>query len=145
TSGYDFSINYSSPTMELGTFNISWVNSMMSEYVVKNPSSTGFIEVHREGTELGDPEAAYPEWKSTLRADWMYQQWNVAWTLRYIDEVEESCTGLSDFPGLCSNPNETDDSLSTNTLDATLYNDIQLTWHANMTDGNLSVSAGINN
>ncbi len=145
TSGYDFSINYVSPSTEKGSFKVSWTNSMMSEYVVKNPSSNGFINVNREGTELGDPETAYPEWKSSLKVDWLYGKWNASWSMRFIDEVTESCTGLVDFPGLCSNPDSTDDSLSTNTLDATMYHDLQLTW-LNETDKNqFSVSAGINN
>jgi len=145
TSGYDFTVDYQSPTTDLGFFHVSWTTSNLQEFIVSNPTSDGFQQVHREGTELGDPEAAYPEWKSTLKADWVLAQWYFAWTLRYIHEIEESCQGLADFPGLCSNTNLTDDGLSTNKLDATVYNDIQVTWNQEVTDGVISVTAGVNN
>ena len=98
----------------------------------------------REGTEIGDPEQGFPEFKSTLIVDWFYGDWNASWTLRYIDEITESCTDLQAFPGLCSDPNPDDDSLSTNKLDATFYNDVQVTWTPSRLEG-LNVQLGIRN
>jgi len=58
--------------------------------------------------------------------------------------VTEGCRGLADFPGTCSDPNKTDDNLSTNKLGITVYNDVQVLWTPEF-DRRLTVTAGVNN
>lgn len=152
TSGYDLTISYTSPDTEYGLFSVKWSTSHLDEYIVSTRIASGITKDVREGTELGDPETGYPEWKSTVNFDWIYDNWSASWTLRYIHDIEESCEPVVAEYGLCSNPsvadadpNLPDDKLSTNELDATVYNDLQVTWRPEIQHGALAVTAGINN
>ena len=145
TSGYDLRIDYTSPQTSVGSFAVNWSSSILDKYVVATPTSSGFASVDRAGTELGDPETAYPELKSTLKVDWLIADWSLSFTSRFIDQVSESCVGLSDFPGLCSNPDLENDSESKNTMDAVIYQDFQVTWFNSQDSNDLSLSFGINN
>lgn len=139
TSGWDFSINYLSPDTGAGIFSISWQSTFLDEFVQIVPTSTGFIDVLLEGTETGDPEQAYPEFKSTLIVNWLRGDWNASLTLRLIDEVTEDCTGLGGL-GLCS-----DEANELNKIDSTTYLDIQGTWRPQFLDSALAITLGLNN
>ncbi len=138
TSGYDLSFVYLSPTYRFGQIKLTWQNTFLDEYIEQVPTSTGFIDVHLEGTETGDPEQAYPELKSTLTSELFYDNWAFAATFRYIDEVTEDCTGL-DGLGLCSNEAE-----ELNVLEDTLYVDLAATWSL-PTEQEITLSAGVLN
>ena len=137
--GWDFSINYLSPETGAGIFSISWQSTFLDEFVQIVPTSTGFIDVVLEGTETGDPEQAYPEFKSTLIVNWLRGDWNASLTLRLIDEVTEDCTGLGGL-GLCS-----DEANELNKIDSTTYLDIQGTWRPQFLDSALAITLGLNN
>ena len=84
--------------------------------------------------------------------DWYYNDWNASWTARYIDEMTERCSDFLDGSGdsltnlgLCSEPNDADNSLSRNKLDSTWFNDLQVTYTPSQLDGNLAVTLGMNN
>ena len=121
------------------------MNSYLNEFteILLDPSSaSGFRERSLEGIEEND--RGRPEWTSTLIVDWFFNDWNVAWTLRYIDEQTERCSDFLDGSpdsltnlGLCSEPNFTDNSLSLNKLDATVFNDLQVTYRPSRWNGNL--------
>jgi iron complex outermembrane receptor protein len=153
TDGYDFNLTYVSPDTGVGQFRVNWMNSYLNEFteILLDPSSaSGFRERSLEGIEEND--RGRPEWTSTLIVDWFYGDWNVAWTLRYIDEQTERCSDFLDGSadsltnlGLCSQPNFDDNSLSLNTLDATMFNDLQVTYRPGRWDGNLSFTLGVNN
>jgi iron complex outermembrane receptor protein len=153
TDGYDFNLTYVSPDTGVGQFRVNWMNSMLNEFteILLDPSSaSGFRERSLEGIEEND--RGRPELTSTLIVDWFYGDWNVAWTLRYIDEQTERCSDFLDGSddslanlGVCSQPNFTDNSLSLNTLDATMFNDLQVTYRPSRWDGNLSLTLGVNN
>jgi len=87
--------------------------------------------VDLEGTEVGDPEKAYPEWKYTLTLDWAYQDWDVSWTVRYTDKVDEVCP--LNTPQ-CSG-----------TLDDTYFNDLQVTYRPTSWIEGMTLSLGVNN
>lgn len=140
TDGWDFNLVYVSPDTEFGQFGVSWYNSLVSEFVQIIPTATGFQEVSREGTESGDPEQAWPEWKFTLVLDWTLGDWNAAWTVRYIDEVTEDCPDGIIGLGVCSN-----EAGGTNEMDTTIYNDWQASWRPSALDNTLELQAGISN
>lgn len=139
TSGWDFSVNYVSPKTDVGTFSISWQSTFLDEFIQIIPTSTGFIDVLLEGTETGDPEQAYPEYKSTLIVNWLGGDWNTSLTFRFIDSVTEACTGLGGL-GLCS-----DEANELNKIDSTTYLDIQGTWRPQILDSALAITLGFNN
>ena len=136
TSGYDFSVTYVSPEYDIGRFQVNWYNTFLNEYVEILPTSTGTQEVALEGTETGDPEQAYPEWKSTVTVNWLRNDWSGALIWRFIDAVDEDC-GQGAGPCIANTTNE---------LDATNYIDVQASWAPS--EGGLEgleISAGINN
>jgi len=143
TSGYDINLIWTSPEFGIGQFVASWYNTILDEYTEIVPISvTDFGEIVREGTENGDPERAWPELRSTFILEWMRDQWSAAWTLRYLDDVTESCSGGAEtiVPSPCS-----DVSGGTNKLDSVAYNDLQATWRPGRFDENLDLTVGINN
>lgn len=139
TSGYDFSVKYMSPELSFGQLQVVWQTTTLSEYVLIVPTSSGFIDVALEGTETGDPEQAYPEFKSTLMAELFRDSWSLSSTLRFIDSVTEACTGLGGL-GLCS-----DEANSSNEIDSTFYLDIQGSWRPAAMDDKLTLMLGFNN
>jgi len=96
------------------------------------------------GQAAGSPDRAFPRFKSQLGLGWQSGQVDVSLITRYIHSVTEGCRGLADFPGTCSDPNKTDDNLSTNKLGLTVYNDVQVLWTPEF-DRRLTVTAGVNN
>jgi len=139
TSGYDFTLRYSSSETSIGQWKIDWMTTVLDEYVEIVPTSTGFVDVALEGTETGDPEQAYPELKSSVKAELLNERWSVAGTLRYIDAVTEDCTGLGGL-GLCS-----DEANETNEIDSTFYLDLQGNWRPAALSDQLLLTFGINN
>ena len=139
TSGYDFTALYLSPELSAGTLQLTWTTTILDEYTQIVPTSAGFVDVSLEGTETGDPEQAYPELKSTLIAELFRNNWAVSTTVRYIDSVTEACTGLGGL-GLCSN-----EANESNSIDSTIYMDLQGSWQPSALDEQLTLTLGINN
>jgi iron complex outermembrane recepter protein len=143
TRGLDLTLTYESPTTASGRFRATSQSSYLIDYSQKDPSQGGFKTSELEGTVSGTPERAFPKLKSSLVIEWFYKRFMVGLTSRYIDKVREDCRDLADFPGTCSDFEE-DDSLSTNVLGRTVYNDVQVNWSPASEPG-LSLTAGVNN
>jgi iron complex outermembrane receptor protein len=151
TSGFDFNILYTSPDFDWGRLSINWYNSIVSDYeeITLDPTAaSGFSSTDLAGVERNN--SSIPEFTSNIVTDWTVGSWTTSWTIRYIGSVTESCSDFLDGSpasltalGLCSNPHPSDDTLSTNELDATLYNDLAVTYQFSSMD--LSVSVGVNN
>jgi iron complex outermembrane receptor protein len=109
------------------------------------PTANGFTEINRAGKINGTPERAFPQFKASLALGWLHKSFDVTLTTRYIHSLTEPCVDLSDFPTTCSDFSEVaPDMNSTNHLDPTLYNDIQVLWAPDFERG-LTVTAGVNN
>jgi iron complex outermembrane receptor protein len=144
TKGFDFNLRLTLPETRIGRFVLTWANTRLDSFVDTIQTATGFQDIPREGTERGDPAQAYPEWKSTLTADWTLRDFGAAMTVRYTDSVTERCRGLAGL-GLCSDYNLADDNLSTNKMAATTYVDLQATWTPSRFNGVWAVTVGVNN
>ncbi len=144
TDGWDVTLRYMSPQTPAGRFGLTWISNFLKNFTVKIEGQDGLLKIQREGTEVGDPEQAYPKFKTTFIADWSLDDLSASATARYIHSVKEPCRGFDDFPGLCSDPVEPDD-LSTNMLDPTWYLDLQLTWTPSQLDQNMFLTIGVNN
>src|SRR6056297_157096 len=140
TDGWDFTVNWRSRDTDLGQFGVTWANTFVSEFTEIIPTATGFAEVSREGTEDGDPERGWPEWRYNLIVDWTYGDWGVSWTARFIDELTETCPDSVIGLGFCS-----DEANAQNELESTMYHDIQATYRPGFFEDNLEISAGIKN
>lgn len=147
TSGIDISLGYRSPRYSWGGLRVTSISTYLLEFVEKIPASDGgFDEIKRQGTEIGDPERGFPRFKSTLILDWWRDEWRASFTSRYIHSITEPCRGLQvAFPGLCSDPDLENDDNSTNKLDPTVYNDIQVTYTPRALEDRLDVTIGVNN
>lgn len=145
TSGWDINLTWLSPEFGLGQFRVQWYNTILDEYVESIETSTGFVDIAREGQEDGDPERGWPELKSTFILEWFRDEWGASWTLRYIDEITEECRGGVESLGVCSNPDPDNESNSFNDLDSTLYNDVQVTYRPAQFEDRIELTVGINN
>jgi len=124
TSGLDFSLNYLSPDTDVGQFGLVWTNTLLFKYERLTEGASGLISERLEGTERGDPEQGFPEWKSTGILSWYKDDWTVSWTGRYIGGVTEVNAG-------------------DNEMSAILYNDLQVTWTPE--GSGFGVTVGVNN
>ncbi|HVI57884.1 MAG TPA: TonB-dependent receptor [Luteimonas sp.] len=135
TDGWDFNIGWALPERDWGRLRFDWKNTWVGRYELVNEA--GDIEPRQPGVELNN--SAIPEWTSTLVTDWSLGPWAVAWTMRHIDALTESCGGANGFP-ICD-----DSAGDTNRLGATTYHDLQVSWQTTAWMKGLRVSAGVTN
>jgi iron complex outermembrane receptor protein len=146
TRGLDWSIAFDIP---VGSTDIAvqWLSTRLFDYTEITPTSTGFIEVSREGRLRSIPQQAFPKLKSTLVADWDLGGFNLRGTWRYISGLREQCRGFTAIlaiPGAvgCSSYNAADDNLSTNRLEPKLYMDVSASVAL---DERVEFTVGVNN
>ncbi|HYC02447.1 MAG TPA: TonB-dependent receptor [Azospirillaceae bacterium] len=144
TDGFDVTVDWQSEEMDAGTFGVNLVVSHLNSFEERLPTSTGFQLVERVGTERGSPPQAYPDYKVTTTLSWLFQDFNASWTVRYIDKVIEACHNTN-TGGQCSRPNTAAPANSQNVMDATFYNDAQVTWTPAALDDKVYVTLGVNN
>jgi iron complex outermembrane receptor protein len=142
--GFDLTLAYRMPRRPWGRLRAISQSSYLLAYEQEVLGGAGLETISLQGTLAGSPDRAFPRFKSQLGLGWQYGQVDVSLITRYIHSVTEGCRGLADFPGTCSDPNKTDDNLSTNKLGITVYNDVQVLWTPEF-DRRLTVTAGVNN
>ena len=126
TTGWDLNIRWSMPEFRWGRFGVLWQTTHLSDFTELTPSSSGFQETKRAGTEKGDLGAAYPDWKSTLTVDWSHADWAASASARYTGSVIDLNTSQG--------------------LSATTYVDAQVTWTpSQFMDGSWDFTLGANN
>ncbi|KLJ00586.1 TonB-dependent receptor [Luteimonas sp. FCS-9] len=135
TDGWDFSAGWTLPERDWGRLRFDARATWVGRYELVNES--GEAEPRRPGVEVND--SAIPEWTGTLVTDWTRGPWSLAWTLRYIDRLVESCGGAIGFP-ICR-----DSANDLNTLGSTTYHDLQLSWRSAAWLEGTRVSVGVNN
>lgn len=135
TDGWDFSANWLLPEQAYGQLGFDWKTTWVTRYELVNES--GQAEPRRPGYEVNN--SAIPEWTSNLSANWDKGPWSATWTVRYIDDFDESCAGANGFE-IC------DDSASdSNHLGATTYHDAQVAWKTDAWLKQFRVALGVNN
>jgi len=125
TRAIDLNLLWSSPDTDYGRFTVTSNTTFLLEFTEKQPTSTGFANITREGTERGSPDQAYPKTKSNFYLDWEKGHWGATGTVRYISSVEESGAA--------------------NKLDARTYVDAQLRWSPDFWRDQFKVAVGVNN
>ncbi len=135
TDGWDFNVGWTLPERDWGRLRFDWKNTWVGRYELVNEA--GNIEPRQPGVELNN--SAIPEWTSTLVTDWSRGPWAVAWTMRHIDALTESCAGANGFP-ICD-----DSAADVNRLGATTYHDLQVSWQNTAWMKGFRVSAGVTN
>jgi iron complex outermembrane receptor protein len=124
TDGVDLTFNFRSREGGAGRFSLLWTSTFLLNYHVTVPATAGVTVIEREGTEQGNPDQAFPKFKSTGIIDWSLGDVGVSLTGRYIAGVEES------------NGNE---------MDSRFYVDVQLRWSPGWLAEGLGFAIGANN
>ena len=85
-------------------------------------------------------KVAIPEWQANVQLGWERGPWELSFTTRFIDSVEEFCGNalVADVPGC-------DQGEQRHKLGATIYNDIQVAWTKAFNVDNFKLSLGVNN
>jgi iron complex outermembrane receptor protein len=144
TSGIDWKFEFATAANKAGQFRIQWLNTYLLDYTEIVQSSDGFVDVERDGTELGSPERGFPKWKSTLNIDWLFNTWSARLAFRYIDSMDEQCVGLvADFElqdDFCS------EGALGNKIGSSLWTDLQATWSPETSgQGRWAFTLGVDN
>ncbi|HEX7324238.1 MAG TPA: TonB-dependent receptor, partial [Rhodanobacteraceae bacterium] len=133
TEGLDFGVDYSLATDRFGTFGFNWMTTWMKLFTETQPNFSDPAQpivtrlAHRETGHTG-----YPTIKSLLTATWTYHRWQAMWQIQYFNALVEPCSDKYDGTplsftnlGLCSNPDFTNNHLSTNKLGAVAFSNVQ--------------------
>ena len=136
TDGFDLKANWLSPDWSWGSLSASLQTTYVNDY--KAVDKDGIVSPRRVGIEVSD--SAIPEWQANAQLGWHKGNLDVTYGLRYIDAVEEDCSGatIPDVPG-CLNPR------NFNKLGSVVYHDVQLAWKSAFAQDGLKLSIGANN
>ncbi len=135
TDGWDFTAAWTLPERDWGRLRFDAKTTWVTRYELAN--ETGELEPRRPGIEVNN--SAIPEWSGTLVTDWTRGPWSLAWTVRYIDSLVESCGGANGFP-ICD-----DSDNDVNGLGSTTYHDLQLSWRNTAWLKGTRLALGVNN
>jgi len=117
-----------------------------------------FVTSELAGTTTGF--GGFPKQRANASLNWNYGDWSASWNMEYIHGMYEGCTLSSEKLSLCSNPGPAfvpylsatpikgkkypaDFPLAKNYLGATIYHDVQGTYHYD--DWNTDFTFGIRN
>ncbi len=144
TSGLDWKVELTTTEFGFGQFRIQWLNTNLFDYteIVQGPD--GDVRISREGTELGSPERAFTEYKSTLNLDWFYHTWSARLAFQYYGSIEENCGGnvaaFELWDDFCS------DGRAGNKIPSTLFTNLQATWAPDFgSEGQWTFQVGVDN
>ena len=153
TDGFDIGANYAFPSTSVGDFKAGVIGTYTRNYQITTPNAGApptvvqLVGVERGGTVF---PFGVPRWKVNTSLQWATGNWRTEWDMRYISGMTEPCSDSFDGGaksltalGLCSNPNTTNNSLSTNYLGATIYHDISVSY--NYDPAKMTFTFGIKN
>jgi iron complex outermembrane receptor protein len=124
TSGVDVNLSYRGLETGIGRLGFTWNNTFLQNYDVFIPGPTGTQLLSREGTQVGSPSQAFPEFKSigVVDLDWT----NLGLTVigRYVSELEE---------------------VGGNVMDSVFYTDLQLRFIVPGANDEFRFALGVNN
>ena len=144
TSGFDWNVTLTTAGSDHGHFRFQWLNTYLSDYTESIPGPQGNIIVDRVGTELGSPERAYVEYKSTLNTDWFYNDWSARVSLQYYSSIEENCGGL--VAGFELQDDFCTRGVAGNDIDDTIFTNLQVSWSPELaSQGQWTFQLGVDN
>jgi iron complex outermembrane recepter protein len=153
TDGFDIGATYMLPSTSAGDFKIGLDGTYTRHYELDLPNpGGGQLVTELAGVERGGTVFPFgvPRWKARTSLQWTAGNWSAEWDMRYISALTEPCSDSFDGSsksltalGLCSNPNTTNNSLSTNHLGQTIYHDVQVGY--NYDPAKMTFTFGIRN
>ena len=143
TDGVDFRAVLDLAPYDWGQLRFELATTYLLDYTEITQGPNGEIRTSREGTELGSPERAFIENKTTFTTDYQNGDWGIRAAIRYQSSIDEACGGATGDFGLfdlCS------DGAAGNTLGSTTYVDTQVTWApSDLFGGNWTFQFGVDN
>jgi iron complex outermembrane receptor protein len=123
TDGIDVNLLYRGFDIGGGRLGFSWANTFLLNYDVLVPGPAGTELLSREGTQVGSPAQAFPEWKSVGSINFDGDDFGLTLTGRYVSELSET---------------------GGNVLDSVFYTDLQLRFLVGAED-EFGFALGVNN
>ena len=127
TSGEDIKINWASEALSFGHLTAALQATHVSTY--KAVDALGLVAQRAVGIEVNN--SAIPDWRVNLQLGWAFGPVEVSWDVRYLTSVKELCGNAATtipVPG-CTDSSGNFNANAYNTLDATVYNDVNVAWN----------------
>jgi len=136
TSGIDLKANWAGQQQSWGQLYASVQSTHTIGYEAVD--SDGNKTQRAVGVEVDD--SSIPDWQTNGTVGWRQNDWDVAWTVRYISAVEEFCRNAALTPATgCATGD------GTHELGSTWYNDVQASWNNVFGAQGLKLTFGVNN
>ena len=90
TDGIDVNLTYRGFDVGGGRLGFTWSNTFLLNYDVLVPGPTGTELLSREGTQVGSPAQAFPEWKSVGSINFDGPDFGLTLTGRYVSDLTET-------------------------------------------------------
>ena len=90
TEGIDVNLSYSGFNVGGGRLGFTWSNTFLLNYDVLIPGPTGTDTLSREGTQVGSPAQAFPDWKSVGSINFDGPDFGMTLTGRYVSDLIET-------------------------------------------------------
>lgn len=119
TDGFDFKVDWLGSERSWGQLSVGLQATYVNDYSATD--TDGIVAQRTVGIEVND--SAIPEIQANLQLGWRRAGWEIGWSMRYIDAVNEFCGNalVTAVPG-CDGGEEF------HTLGSTFYNDFMLAW-----------------
>lgn len=156
TEGVDVSVRYKFAPVEAGTFKLGVDWSFTKQYVATLAFGTGTSSLELSGTTTdgsgtagtGQVTGGIPKQRANVTLNWVRGDWSANWSVEYIGALTEDCASVSAItpPSRCPlkiNFPFASTAVAGNHIGATAYHDVQVTYHMDDLDADLSV--GIRN
>jgi iron complex outermembrane receptor protein len=127
TSGEDIKVSWGSEPLSFGHLTAALEATHVSSY--KAVDTLGLVSQRAVGIEVNN--SAIPNWRINAQLGWAFGPIDVSWNVRYLSSVKELCGNAATtipVPG-CTDSGGNFNASAYNTLDATVYNDVQIAWN----------------
>jgi len=141
TDGFDFKVDWQGADHSWGALNAGLQLTFTNDYTATD--TDGIVAQRTVGIEVSD--SAIPEIQANLLLGWSREGWDVAFTTRFIDSVEEFCLNAVSQAPVPGCPNSPSLPTDMHTLGSTVYNDLQVAWSKAFNVEGLKLSLGVNN
>ena len=148
TRGWDFGVVVGGGSK----WRLHWRGTHLGEITGRLKDTAGSVVETRRLEGQTESDRGKPEWKSSLAIERLSERWSAVWTIRYIDAMTERCSDFLDGSpdsltnlGLCSMPNQEDNTASRNRLSSRTLHDVQVRYTLSAMGGDVTVTAGVNN
>jgi len=131
TDGEDIKVNWASEPLSFGHLTAALQATHVNAY--KAVDALGIVAQRAVGIEVNN--SAIPDWRINAQLGWAFGPIELSWNVRYLAAVKELCGNNATSIPVPGCPTTTDangdiivDGTGYHTLDATVYNDVQIAW-----------------